>query len=371
VIMGLSRDPVEAGVGLSFEKIAGEMSFAAAASSLSMEDQAKLKRREFARQYLDKLINIEIPARPTSSAKFENLVLDNAGPKSSAATVRERSLSVLKIVLPVVVSLFVICGLAVAGFQIGRLGQKGSTQEASNTNVQKHISAGNGGAAGSGDAGTNTPAASPAPPTTAVLPSLVPPEQTSNEGFTYVWPLLGTALLLYVCWRVLSRKEEVLVRDSPEFRRALEIWDTLIVNTHSTPRSTKRFMNRVRCLAMRLRPSAEAEPRWRFLWNWPNPETPGSTFPSTSQLPESMLVALSTIYDLAPEAIRNDDLYAKAMQGLLKPLSQGEVGVNAKIESVYEGALKHHQQQFPGKWPPNSEQRKLFLEMVADVTVRG
>jgi photosystem II stability/assembly factor-like uncharacterized protein len=58
VVMGLDRQYVECAVGLNFQKVAAEM----AELSSETDDQApQRQRQDFARQYLEKLVNIEVP----------------------------------------------------------------------------------------------------------------------------------------------------------------------------------------------------------------------------------------------------------------------------------------------------------------------
>lgn len=58
VVMGLDRQYVECAVGLNFQKVAAEM---AELSSETDEDAPQRQRQDFARQYLEKLVNIEVP----------------------------------------------------------------------------------------------------------------------------------------------------------------------------------------------------------------------------------------------------------------------------------------------------------------------
>lgn len=50
-----------------------------------------------------------------------------------------------------------------------------------------------------------------------------------------------------------------------------------------------------------------------------------NTQAATLNLTESTLVALSAIYDIVPEIVRKDDLFRKAMAGVLDPMTKGEV----------------------------------------------
>ncbi len=113
VIMGLARRPVEAGVGLSFEKIVGEITPLAAESKEQLDEVKRLKRWEFSRQYLDKLINIEIPARAAKTARFEELVTNNGSGKSAASADLLRRF--LKIALPIAISVLLIASMTLAG----------------------------------------------------------------------------------------------------------------------------------------------------------------------------------------------------------------------------------------------------------------
>src|SRR5262249_32957524 len=55
VVMGMARDRVERCVGLSFKELADEMEGPTKSAEVAWE-----RRAQFARQYLDKLVNIEV-----------------------------------------------------------------------------------------------------------------------------------------------------------------------------------------------------------------------------------------------------------------------------------------------------------------------
>jgi hypothetical protein len=63
-------------------------------------------------------------------------------------------------------------------------------------------------------------------------------------------------VLLWVLWfffNTIARRADLVAKDSPLFRAALDVWSPLIMAVMNTPRGAKRFLNRVRYLAMRQR----------------------------------------------------------------------------------------------------------------------
>jgi hypothetical protein len=77
-------------------------------------------------------------------------------------------------------------------------------------------------------------------------------------AWAYVLVLL-ILFLLPIAWLTRRFSEEAIVDDSPSFREALSIWDDLIAARRQTPRAIKRFMNRLRFLAMRVRDVTQEE----------------------------------------------------------------------------------------------------------------
>src|SRR5262249_500478 len=69
--------------------------------------------------------------------------------------------------------------------------------------------------------------------------------------------LVALALLFGVA--ALARRERRIVQDSPAFASALRCVKPLLSSINATPRAIKRYQNRMRYLAARLRP-AEYEP---------------------------------------------------------------------------------------------------------------
>src|SRR5262249_26741393 len=72
-----------------------------------------------------------------------------------------------------------------------------------------------------------------------------------SEGRSLTWlPLFPAILLVAVALRLLTRRPNEVIQDSPRFLEALEIWQPVIGKKCTTPRDFKRFLNRVRYIAM-------------------------------------------------------------------------------------------------------------------------
>ena len=99
-------------------------------------------------------------------------------------------------------------------------------------------------------------------------------------------------LLIIVSFQFLPRLQiEPVVSDGPQFQDALKIWLAGITKTRETPRAVKRFVNRLRFMAMRLRDlSTEARKGGRH-----------------PPLDEADLVAMAVIGDLDEDSLGKTD----------------------------------------------------------------
>lgn len=93
---------------------------------------------------------------------------------------------------------------------------------------------------------------------------------------------VGVSLLLLAAMLPLFRRTNGFIQDSSTFREALNRWYPLVHNVSPTPRSMKRFLNRVRFYAMRARNRFGADADW-----------------------EAALVALAAVQHSHPEWLRD------------------------------------------------------------------
>src|SRR5262249_9474090 len=104
---------------------------------------------------------------------------------------------------------------------------------------------------------------------------------------------LALIILLLVLQIVLTTRPNVVTRDSDSFTRALSIWHPIVFAKQDTPRAAKRFVNRVRFLAMRQGPGRSQATRWERTMFPDRLQSPdGIVF---KRIPESLLVALAAI----------------------------------------------------------------------------
>lgn len=251
VVLGMARARVEACVGLAFEKVAHELveaESAKAAAELPGEDKdarARRVRREYAQQYLEKLINIEVPVPkldPTRSAHLQDE--DRAESSGFALPPAVQRLCRL---WPALVGACAIWAGAWLGSQLPVAVQRVPEPTVPATTLV-----------------ANNAARSIAPsPSGAVLPA------ESEQGPVFFiaaalppkgWGSVGILLLVAAGLTGLGmvRRPNPVVRDSPAFRDALAIWNPVVATALRTPRAVKRYQNRVRYLAMMARNSRRA-----------------------------------------------------------------------------------------------------------------
>lgn len=290
VIMGLARRRVERCVGLVFDKVAAEMPDQVDGRLLSDAD----KRQRFARQYLEKLINIEVPVPKGEPAQMWTLLL-NLQAKAPRPGKMERAAQKLTELLPHLIPA-ALCGL-VAALAIWCSFHQFSGEEISPEPTKEKSPA--------VVAETNFPnePASDAVPAKRnpipLAPQIGEAKFTpGQQGGVPLWAILVvTAAILAPGILRLSRRSGAVIEDSPEFVRALEEWFPFFARRpEMTPRVVKRFINRVRYFAMMEGSFRPALRWWERLASYLKPEpAPASVGPAPKHTSEDTLVALATI----------------------------------------------------------------------------
>ena len=103
----------------------------------------------------------------------------------------------------------------------------------------------------------------------------------SNNSVDYIY--VPVVLILLVAIWVMMRGRDDIQYDSNTFKDALQIWLPLAAQRRETPRAIKRFVNRTRYFAMRLRDERNAS----------------NSDPDS----EATIVALSAIHQIDPDVI--------------------------------------------------------------------
>lgn len=325
-----------------------------------------VKEEGFARQYLQKLINIEVPVPQPSELQSRNLIAPKAREPERArswwvAAFRKAPQFLPKLLPPVIVAATLI-----AGFM---LGQSLFPDEKKEQSSQATI-------ASPAKSDSTSTVVAPVDTTRATSRSEADtPERASGEGKfipgqqakpVLTWAFVALALmLLLAAWR-LSIPSDVIVQDSPEFEEALRIWHPLIMAKHNTPRSVKRFVNRVRYFAMRQSSEAEAQSVWQKLSVWAG-FMPKEEAKEVEAVSESILVALSAIHHFEPDWVERICQWRGSADGLqmTKPLSPDE---NFLGTQELEGSLQGHIKKF-GNWPPNEEDRNRLEKLSAGIRI--
>ena len=269
VVMGIAPEQVMHCVGLGFKEIAEEM---ADTSDGGTADNPKAwgreKRRVYARNYLEKLINIEVPIQTLTDEEAMNL----AEPESDKGSpgMRRVFFGNARVVLACVVLVAALLG----GIGIGSEWFETSLSEDSQRNQPvpppDPIS----------QPGNGNGATAPSPPPPPPVPNSEGLFRPGADDAVPQWSLLapgGVVVLLVVAAMAIYiwRRREDRVQDSPRFTDALGIWHPLIRARTNSPRQMKRFVNRVRYLA-----------------------TATSGYENQQQPSESLIVALTTLQDL-------------------------------------------------------------------------
>jgi hypothetical protein len=333
VVLGMARERVVGCVGLSFKDVASELlapEKRADEAGLSDAEIARRRRIEFAQQYLEKLINIEVPVPSPTDEQSRRLM---AGPGAPGEEPRERYGRRLwrELWLPLrkALPLMGIVLLLFLGYWIGAA-LTGHSAETPAPAAAPAVSA----SAAPAEKAVAAPSqvASPAPRIATAPATMEPGVEAHLLGLPMI--LLLTAILIVIVglgiWR-LSIPPGVVIRDSKEFETALQTWHPMVFSFRNTPRSIKRFLNRVRYLAMLQRRQGAEPTGWRAFRDWllRRPKTatdPGAGGKGHARpIPEEALVALAAIDHCRPGLLEDDLFFVEPQGHLNAELLTGEI----------------------------------------------
>ncbi len=378
VVMGLALDRVERCVGVGFKDVAEEfadephMASDGGAGKENESDSARDKRTAFARQYLEKLINIEVPVPvPTSqqSAALVASLIQRTNPLEQAVSFMQHFGRTLQRLLPIGMLLVVVCASVFVGKTYlpnisgpssnvpPELGGKEKPAEAAGQSKKPIYSGGN-----------SITESTPDSKSSKEQPVLRPGEASNASIY---WPglilgiVLGSGLLLFF------RQTDAVEKDSPEFVKALKFWLRILHARHPTPRALKRFFNRLRYLAMFQKQVKVQSVGFERLWALFNGKSDGAIPPSpVTPIPEKVLVALSTIHDFQPSLIENPQEF----RPLLEAWSTGDIqlgNVTVRVAPPFEEGSNGGPELLEGipDWGSLATHRDAFLERMTGIQV--
>jgi hypothetical protein len=311
VVMGLARRRVERGIGLVFEKVAAE-----GPDTIDGREIGPLEQRQrFAKAYLEKLINIEVPVPKGGLAQNLSLLIRKAAekpPPKKIEVIAAKLSNMRPHLIPIALALFAVMLAIWASAQIFDSPKRAVTTSASGAmpsptpTVQPTPTS----AAARVESPTPTRTASPQP---ANVPAKFWPGQPGSRPL-WAMLLLAAAILTPSLIR-LSRRTGAVVEDSPKFLRALEKWFPFLASGNDmTPRAVKRFVNRVRYFAMMEGSFRPAARWWQRLVNFLEPRAELAATTPQESTREDLLVALATIYEKNPEWFEGTlDSFCKAV----------------------------------------------------------
>jgi photosystem II stability/assembly factor-like uncharacterized protein len=209
------------------------------------------------------------------------------------------------------------------------------------------------------------PAASPAPAAAVnkqeEKPTNAGPAIERHHEEAPTWPLwLPLAMLLVLAaGSILFVRESYVIRDDPSFVKAMDLWAPVITADRNlaAPREVKRFVNKARYFAMRLRPQEERRSWLRRLLLPELAEDP------RTKISEADIVALTALEHLHPEWFapprRPEDLPVEAFLTGFDAANERDNAITA--------VFKRHADEFRST-PVDSEKENIFFAVVGEYT---
>ena len=353
VIFGMAPERVKAALGLAFKDIAAEMTQQDMQATNHTDLDATLaRRRAYADEYLQKLVNIEIPVPKAETGDLHKLVV---APPSPARRHGSELLKATQRCAPMLGLMLALCSGAWVASDLKKAPQNPPTLSAPVPEAS----------------GTTVGQVGPIPeqleiPNAPVSADLTPIKlgERHNLGDVLLWLLpalcsLG-AMAAVIAWRLLSSTVQ-LTRDSDDFRTALGIWLPVVASHRHSPRAIKRFGNRMRYMAMLQQGQTKDDTWWDLIrkrWAAQGRSEKSQTTPvGRGVLAESQLLALGSLHACLGMRWR-DAAVASGNDVLTFPTA------------VAKG-LMIYRDRYEGAWPPSAEELTVFEQLLAGVRIEG
>jgi hypothetical protein len=353
VVLGMDRVQVQRAVGLSFKEVAeeagpmqirGAQALASATQSKQgPSDAAELareKRAEFAQKYLEKLVNLEVRVPLAEDDASQQGLFEKeppAKPVSDAEKAMRTGLRVLRWAVPLVLGVLLLWGAghfsvsAVPAFEAWMKENPEPAAPPPASQNPQQVSQSPGGTvvavAPSQQKQVQTPAVEPDQSAGEII-SPFAGEAPAFRTIKTIWPArwmlslplyLTAIFLLLVANVVLTTRPGVVTHDSQQFTDAMEkVWYPLVLAKQNTPRSAKRFVNRVRYLAMRQRFYRDDASLWeRTLFPQRLASPPrGKEY---AKVPEPLLVAMAAMEQMEPSWVYDPVTFQGIVDGTNLP----------------------------------------------------
>jgi photosystem II stability/assembly factor-like uncharacterized protein len=362
VMFGMATERVQAALGLAFEEIAAELPgldvpIPPKASAAVMARAARERRLTYARDYLDKLINLEIVV-PTRTGMLPQLLV---GSRITDVKESARRIGHALEFWP----MFVASTIAVIGLFIGIAftipnGSDVVVQKAPPLTTTAEVLQ------------TTQPGQTPQPGLVEWAPikqqaanRYIPVIQTNGAVVVDRWAIgltLASALAIvagFVLYRL--RSASYRVTDSPQFIDALKIWTPIVEKRRGTPRAIRRFGNRLRYLAMLQQDRKIDESGYDELRRWLRSLTSRETKPPRVAQQGLHRTGLSEPTLVALAALR--EVYGSDWRARLQPKGESD------LDRMIRNATKRPTSTAALEWPPKAADLNAFDELLNGIKV--
>jgi hypothetical protein len=345
----------------------------------------------FARRYLEKLVNVEVPVPVPEKGQTRKLLAQSKKDlkdRSPAALLKKWVQFAVRRFGTIVLIAFMLSG----GYYIGHMLGEGKKQQEIDLKrfvqdfSQKELAREKAKPReGDANVGRSIKLAEAEDSGHFVAPGLTGSEYTLRYMSLPMIAMI-TFIVVVILFGLFQLPPDPEVADSREFADALEIWHPWVIIKRQTPRSIKRYKNRVRYFAMRLRSDDEPQPAWKRLLqrlkessadkspdaepaaDEQSPADKSAEEIDKASLQEPLLVALGAIHHCNNHWVENDDLFKLVEDMKISELfdRSEEDGMHKPSQKEIEELIKAintHANSFPDEWPPEEEQRRRFIKL--------